>query len=152
MADLKKMIAFPMLAAFSLLLCPSATAATNATNEDMMFINYHIHIGNDLPYDMPPGYPSLNLHCRSSHRDIGLKAMLPGEDYTFDTKVDLFATTRFSCYAQWLEGKQQYFTAFRARRDEHRCRKYHNSCLWSVRDDGIYFSDDNSNWFNTYPW
>ncbi|GMI87896.1 hypothetical protein like AT3G24060 [Hibiscus trionum] len=147
---LKKIIAFPILAAtFSLLLCLSAAAVTN---EDMMFINYHIHIGNDLPNDLPAGFPSLNLHCRSADRDIGGRAMLSGEDYSFDTKVDLIATTLFYCNAEWVRGKQQYFNAFVAKRDEHRCRNYHNSCLWSVRQDGIYFSDDNLTWYNAYPW
>ncbi|GMI87897.1 hypothetical protein like AT3G24060 [Hibiscus trionum] len=144
------MMAFPILAAaFSLLLYPLATAVIN---EDMMFINYHIHIVNDLPNDLPPGIPSLNIHCKSADRDIGEKAMFSRDDYEFDTKVNLFATTLFFCNAKWLEGKQQCFNAFKARRDEHRCRKYHNSCLWSVREDGIYFSDDNVNWVNAYPW
>ncbi|KAE8698834.1 putative Leucine-rich repeat receptor-like protein kinase family protein [Hibiscus syriacus] len=148
MADLKLIIAFPILASISLLY-PSAIAAIN---EDMVFINYHIHIVNDLPNDMPPGVPPLKIHCKSGDRDIGEMPMFPHDDYQFDTKVDWFATTLFFCSVDWLEGKQQSFDAFVARRDEHRCRKYHNSCLWSVREDGIYFSDDNLNWFNTYPW
>ncbi|GMI87895.1 hypothetical protein like AT3G24060 [Hibiscus trionum] len=121
-------------------------------NGDMMFINYHIHIANNLPNDLPSGTPSLNLHCKSANKDIGWKSMLPGDDYTFDTKINVFRTTLFFCYAQWVEGKQQHFNAFDAKRDERRCRTHDNSCLWSVRNDGIYFSDDNVHWVNSYPW
>ncbi|XVF65053.1 hypothetical protein PTKIN_Ptkin09bG0215500 [Pterospermum kingtungense] len=123
-----------------------------ASSEDLLFINYHIHITNDLPSDLPPGVPSqIYIHCKSRDKDIGEKPLKQHEDYTFDSKMNLFRTTLFFCHASW-EGKQMYFEAFKASRDEHRCRKYHNSCLWSVRDDGIYFSNDNSTWNNEYPW
>ncbi|XWS22408.1 hypothetical protein CRYUN_Cryun29cG0031400 [Craigia yunnanensis] len=119
-----------------------------AVNEDLLFIKYHIHIINDLS----PGVPSpLYLHCKSKNKDLGQKPMLQHQDYTWDSKINLFRTTLFFCHA-WWEGKQRYFVAFNARRDEDRCLWYHNSCLWSVRDDGFYFSNDNSTWTNEYPW
>ncbi|XP_039007864.1 S-protein homolog 18-like [Hibiscus syriacus] len=144
MADLKK-IAFPMLA-FSVLY-----PWVIAVSEDLWFINYHIHIVNDAPNDLPPGIPSLRLHCMSGDRDIGERWMLQHEDYTWDTKINLIRTTLFHCNI-WWEGKKLFFDAFKATRDERRCRKYHNSCMWSVREDGVYFSNDNSTWFNSYPW
>ncbi|OMO59741.1 Plant self-incompatibility S1 [Corchorus olitorius] len=119
--------------------------------EDLLFIKYHIHITNDLPSDLPPGVPYLELHCKSKTKDLGLKKMLRHDDYSWDTKINYWRTTLFFCNAFW-EGKQRYFEAFKATRDEHRCRVYHNSCMWSVRDDGIYFSKDNSTWKNAYPW
>ncbi|KAH1091448.1 hypothetical protein J1N35_018705 [Gossypium stocksii] len=144
MVDLRQ-FAFPMLA-FSVM-HPLATAVS----EDLLFINYHIHVTNDLPSDLPPAVPSLHLHCKSKDEDLGEKVMFKHEDYSWDAKINLFRTTLFFCYA-WWEGKQQYFEAFKATRDEHRCRIYHNSCLWSVREDGIYFSKDSLTWYNEYPW
>ncbi|KAK8548027.1 hypothetical protein V6N12_060954 [Hibiscus sabdariffa] len=144
MADLKKIV-FTMLA-FSILY-----PMVIAVSEDLLFINYHIHIGNHVLNDLPPGTPSLRVRCKSGDRDIGEKWMFPQEDYTWDTKINLFRTTLFSCDVFW-EGKQQNFEAFNALRDEHRCRKFHNSCLWSVREDGIYSSNDNADWLNIYPW
>ncbi|GMI64493.1 hypothetical protein like AT3G24060 [Hibiscus trionum] len=144
MADLKKILC-SMLALS--VLYPFVTAVS----EDLLFINYHIHITNDVPTDLPPGIPPLLVHCKSGDRDIGEKKMFPHDDYTWDTKINLIRTTLFFCNI-WWEGRQRYIEAFNALRDEHRCRVYHNSCLWSVRDDGIYFSNDNSNWYNEYPW
>ncbi|XVF38084.1 hypothetical protein REPUB_Repub20aG0067400 [Reevesia pubescens] len=124
-----------------------------AVNEDLLFIKCHIHIYNDLPSDLPPNpeTPSLYLHCKSKDKDLGAKAMLQHQDYTWDSRINYFRTTLFFCHV-WWEGKQTYFESFHALRDEHRCRKYHNSCLWSVRDDGVYFSNNNSTWSNEYPW
>ncbi|KAL4324492.1 hypothetical protein GQ457_11G020060 [Hibiscus cannabinus] len=117
---------------------------------DMLLINYHIHITNNLPLEN--NVPTLLLHCRSKDDDLGERAMYVGDDYKWDAKINVRHTTLFSCNAQWTKGKQRHFDAFTASRDEERCQKYHNSCLWSVRSDGIYFSNDNSTWNNAYPW
>ncbi|GMI77459.1 hypothetical protein like AT3G24060 [Hibiscus trionum] len=145
-----KIIVFPMLlAAISVLPYPWALAAS----KDTLFKNYHIHITNDLPlFHSPPDKPQFYLHCKSGDRDIGDKAMLKGDDYTFDTKVNLIRSTLFFCNARWVNYKEMTFDAFRAHRDEDRCEEYHNSCLWSVRSDGIYFSNNNVDWANEYPW
>ncbi|KAK8614345.1 hypothetical protein V6N13_122705 [Hibiscus sabdariffa] len=58
--------------------------------------------------------------------------MYVGDDYKWDAKVNVQHTTLFSCNAQWTKGKQRHFDAFTASRDEERCQKYHNSCLWST--------------------
>ncbi|KAK8704846.1 hypothetical protein V6N13_048458 [Hibiscus sabdariffa] len=145
MGDLRKMVWL------MLTICVLLYPLVSAVSEDLLFVNYHIHITSDVPSDLPPGIPSLRVHCKSGDRDIGEKELFQHEDYTWDTKIDLFRTTLFFCNI-WWEGKQQTIVAFKALRDEHRCRKHHNSCLWSVRDDGIYFSNDNSYWYNAYPW
>ncbi|OMO53007.1 Plant self-incompatibility S1, partial [Corchorus capsularis] len=74
--------------------------------EDLLFIKYHIHITNDLPSDLPPGVPYLELHCKSKNKDLGLKKMLRHDDYTWDTKINYWRTTLFFCNAFW-EGKQR---------------------------------------------
>ena len=141
MANLKE-IFFPMLA-FCFLYPLGFTVS-----EDRLFMNYHIHIINDLP----PNVPSVVfLHCKSKNRDIGQKSILLHQDYTWDSTINLTRTTLFFCQV-WWDVKKRYFVAFKANRDEVRCRKYHNSCMWSVRGDGIYFSNNNSTWTNEYPW
>ncbi|GMI77462.1 hypothetical protein HRI_001415400 [Hibiscus trionum] len=99
MADLK-IIVFPLLlVAISVLPYPRTLAASL----DTLFKNYHIHIVNNLPlFHSPPDVPQFYLHCKSGDRDIGDKAMLKGDDYTFDTKVNLFRTTLFSCNSRWV--------------------------------------------------
>ncbi|KAK8998525.1 hypothetical protein V6N11_083913 [Hibiscus sabdariffa] len=120
---------------------------------DTLLITYHIHITNNLPLESPANdVPTLRLHCRSKDDDLGERAMFVGDDYTWNAKVNVLRTTLFSCNAQWTKGKQRHFDAFTASRDEERCQKYHNSCMWSVRRDGIYFSNNNSTWINEYPW
>ncbi|KAK8618241.1 hypothetical protein V6N13_132241 [Hibiscus sabdariffa] len=140
-----KSVALPLLLAFSLLLLPFA--------ESVWFFNYHIHVRNDLPsHNSPPHQPNLLLHCKSKKRDIGDRPMTTGQDYTWDTKINFFRTTLFFCNARWVGHKSRIFDAFVAVIDEDRCSKYHSSCMWSVRADGIYFSHNNATWFNEYPW
>ncbi|KAK8501910.1 hypothetical protein V6N13_023308 [Hibiscus sabdariffa] len=93
------------------------------------FYNYHIHIRNDLPLPM-----------------------LKGQDYTWDTKINFLHTTLFFCNARWVGRKRMSFDAFTVGRDEQRCLHYHNSCMWSVREDGIYFSQNNATWEYSYRW
>ncbi|KAK8992245.1 hypothetical protein V6N11_048334 [Hibiscus sabdariffa] len=140
-----KGIALLLLLAFCLLHLPFA--------ESEWFFNYHIHIRNDLPLlDSPPNEPNLLLHCKSKKRDIGSKALFQGQDYTWDTKINFFRTILFFCHTVWVGHKNRYFDAFIAGRDEHRCLEYHNSCMWSVREHGIYFSENNLTWHNEFHW
>ncbi|GMI77460.1 hypothetical protein like AT3G24060 [Hibiscus trionum] len=144
MANIKG-IALPLLLAFSVVHFPIAESA--------WLIHYHIHVRNDLPLiNTPPGRPNLFLHCKSKDKDVGDRPMAIGQDYTWDTMINLLQTTLFFCNARWTGRKRITFNAFEAMRDETRCMKYRNSCMWSVRRDGIYFSGDNSTWKNEYPW
>ncbi|TYJ17551.1 hypothetical protein E1A91_A09G059300v1 [Gossypium mustelinum] len=146
MFNLKEMLLPLMLA-----LCIMYPLAFSVS-EDILLINYHIHIINDLPLEPPTNVPSLNLHCKSKDKDLGERAMFQHQDYAWDSKINLFRTTLFFCNARWRNKKQRYFEAFKATRDEDRCLDYHFSCIWSVRYDGIYFSSDNYTWTMQYPW
>lgn len=120
--------------------------AFDVVSEDRMFIYYHIHITNDLPSNS-----ILVLHCKSKNRDLGQTSLSLRQDFTFKTEINAWRTTLFFCHVTW-DVKQRYFEGFRATRDEYRCKKLQHSCMWSVRGDGIYFSNDNSTWTNEYPW
>ncbi|KAE8724897.1 putative Leucine-rich repeat receptor-like protein kinase family protein [Hibiscus syriacus] len=124
-----------------------------AIAEDILWVNYHIHITNDLPMsESESGEPSLYMHCKYKNKDLGEKGMIQHEDYTWDTKINLFRTTLFFCHAVWVNHKERHFVAFKATRDENQCMVYHFSCLWMAREDGIYFSKDQFVWTNAYPW
>ncbi|TYH01603.1 hypothetical protein ES288_A09G072300v1 [Gossypium darwinii] len=129
MFNLKEMLLPLMLA-----LCIMYPLAFSVS-EDILLINYHIHIINDLPLEPPTN-----------------RAMFQHQDYAWDSKINLFRTTLFFCNARWRNKKQRYFEAFKATRDEDRCLDYHFSCIWSLRYDGIYFSSDNYTWTMQYPW
>ncbi|KAK8992244.1 hypothetical protein V6N11_048333 [Hibiscus sabdariffa] len=144
MGNLKN-VALPLLLAFSLLYLPFA--------EGDWFINYHIHVTNDLSLlNSSAGKPNLFLYCKSKNKDLGDRAMVKGQDYTWDTKINFLWTTLFFCNARWEGHKNITFDAFKAKRDEQRCLQYHHSCMWSVREDGIYFNKNNATWYNSYRW
>ncbi|KAK8985250.1 hypothetical protein V6N11_068517 [Hibiscus sabdariffa] len=107
MGNLKR-VALSLLFTFFVLRLPFA--------ESDWFINYHIHVTNDLPLlNLPPNQPNFFLHCRSKNKDIGQRAMVKGKDYTWDTKVNFLRTTLFFCRAQWVGRKTIRFDAFVAR-------------------------------------
>lgn len=120
---------------------------TSTHQEDVLVSTYHVCIINDMPSDPPP----LTVHCKSGDDDIGSKDLLLHEEYRWSFRVNFWETTLFFCSARWGGGKRTYIDAFVAIRDERRCRK-NRYCLWSVREDGFYFSNDNSTWRNQHPW
>ncbi|KAK8575374.1 hypothetical protein V6N13_033376 [Hibiscus sabdariffa] len=70
-----KSVAIPLLLEVSILHLPFAESA--------WFLNYHIHVTDDLPLlNSPPGKPNLFLCCKSKNNDIGDRAMVKGQDYT----------------------------------------------------------------------
>ncbi|PON40380.1 Self-incompatibility protein [Parasponia andersonii] len=112
-----------------------------------LMTKYHIHVINDLPEFSS----TLFVHCKSGDSDKGTKDLSWHEEYVWGTRINFFRTTLYYCYLQWRGVKERYIEAFKAKRDEIRCekRKY---CLWLVRKNGVYFSNDNSSWFLEYPW
>ncbi|PON66091.1 Self-incompatibility protein [Trema orientale] len=112
-----------------------------------MVTKYHIHVINDLPESST----KLSVHCKSGDDDKGMQELSWNEEYVWGTRINFFRTTLYFCYIQWLGVKERYFVAFKAKRDEVRCEKMKN-CLWRVRRNGVYFSNDNSTWFMEYPW
>lgn len=106
-----------------------------------VFVMRHVHIINNMSGD-------LKLHCQSKNNDLGAKILHPGEEQILRFKVNIWKTTLFYCLAQrpW---QFKIFNAFEAHRDELRCG---GQCYWSVRDDGFYFSNDDTTWDRDYTW
>ncbi|KAK9288777.1 hypothetical protein L1049_017241 [Liquidambar formosana] len=112
----------------------------------MLGTRYHISISNDIRNDTVP----LSVRCKSKTEDLGMRTLFPGGVYFFSTKIDFFRTRLYFCFNVWGQ-KSRYIEAFKATRDEKRCL-YKSYFFWSAREDGFYFSRDNSTWVNEYPW
>lgn len=114
--------------------------------EDSMLTKYHIHIINDLPENSST--TTLLVHCKSADKDLGFKEVGVHEEFVWMTRVNFFRTTLYFCFTKWGV-KERYIVAFKAKRDQVHCKKF---CLWLGREDGFYFSSDNTTWTIAYPW
>ncbi|CAK7329210.1 unnamed protein product [Dovyalis caffra] len=130
-----------LAATFYLLSCQISIA----TEDDFLWIWHHIYITNDLPGDP---LKKLMVHCKDKTKDLGVHYLSQKEVFHFKASIDFFRRRLYFCNMQW-NGKQTYIEAFKAKRDEDRCRKH---CMWSVREDGFYFSNGNGNWNKEYQW
>ncbi|KAD4384139.1 hypothetical protein E3N88_24307 [Mikania micrantha] len=90
----------------------------------------------------------LVIWCASVQEgDIGGRALQEGDDYTWDTRLSIWRRTPgYSCTIKW-DGIRKKFEAF----DEvSRCGSL-RKCSWLVKEDGFYFSNDESNWGHEKP-
>ncbi|KAI3459603.1 hypothetical protein Pfo_016266 [Paulownia fortunei] len=112
------------------------------TNYDVRIIN-GFSSNSSLP---------LILWCVSQDRgDIGGRALQERDDYSWTVKTSLlWSSSRFVCTMKW-DGKRKKFEAFRESRDRYRCGAC-RQCLWLVKEDGFYFSNDGVNWIKDFPW
>ncbi|KAG5227914.1 Multi antimicrobial extrusion protein [Salix suchowensis] len=131
-----------VFAAFSLII-PSQLSF--AAEENLLWAWHHVYITNDLPGDPSK---TLMVHCKDKNKDLGIKYLSQKQVFHFRAQIDLLRKNLFFCNMQW-NGKQAHMDSFSAKRDENRCRKH---CMWSVREDGFYFSRGNSRWDREYQW
>ncbi|XP_057783592.1 S-protein homolog 31-like [Salvia miltiorrhiza] len=83
--------------------------------------------------------------------DIGGRALQERDDYSWSVKVGpLWSSARFVCTLKW-DAKRRKFDAFRASRDRYRCG-HGGQCLWLVKEDGFYFSNDGATWIKNFAW
>ncbi|KAI3746841.1 hypothetical protein L6452_09283 [Arctium lappa] len=86
--------------------------------------------------------------------DMGGRALQESDDYSWNVKVTFWKSissdTAFSCTMKW-DQKRKKFEAFRVHRDRSRCGVL-RKCLWLVKEDGFYFSNDEHNWVKEFSW
>ncbi|KAL3634411.1 hypothetical protein CASFOL_021465 [Castilleja foliolosa] len=115
----------------------------NTTNYDVRIIN-----GFSNNSSMP-----LVVWCVSYDAgDIGGRALQERDDYSWiveDASI-FWGSSRFDCTMKW-ESKRVKFEAFRASRDRYRCGAL-RQCIWLVKEDGFYFSNDGVNWIKDFSW
>ncbi|KAJ8436633.1 hypothetical protein Cgig2_029879 [Carnegiea gigantea] len=127
----------------------------NATN--ILFVRYHVHITNDF-FDQSV---ALLVQCKSGGgKDLGLHTLKQHEQFEWSFKMDVWRRTRYTCLAQQspvtiaqhIYLKSKNFTAFKPSREEYGCLPSAH-CYWSIREQGFFFSSDNSTWGDPiYTW
>ncbi|CAL5419849.1 unnamed protein product [Camellia sinensis] len=119
---------------FHLLLLCSTTMGGDA-----LFPTYEVHIINDLPTN---SHFFLLVRCQSKDDDFGMHKLESGEEFYWRFKPNIIKTTLFFCHFYW-DTKDAIFNVYDRKLDDDYCCKF-NTCYWSVRDDGFYFSGDNT--------
>ncbi|GAB4843703.1 hypothetical protein Ancab_013668 [Ancistrocladus abbreviatus] len=97
----------------------------------------------------------LVIWCASKDSDMGGRALQEGDDYSWSLETKLFTwiigdDENIFCTMKW-DGRRKKFDAFRVSRDSHRCSPL-RLCLWLVKEDGFYFSNDGKNYFKDFSW
>lgn len=130
--------------ALSLTICFQTAAL--AFDENRILFTYRVHIIDNLP----TSNPKLSVHCKSKDDDLGDKILTPNQEFSWKFKINIWGTTLFYCDAQWGT-RRKHFDAFVVTRDERRCQRP-LLCLWSIRENGFYFSNNNVTWSSEYLW
>ncbi|CAA0810131.1 Plant self-incompatibility protein S1 family [Striga hermonthica] len=84
--------------------------------------------------------------------DIGGRALQERDDYSWDVEPSAFWTRdhEFVCTVKW-DRTRKSFKAFDGSRDRYKCGP-RRLCLWMVKEDGFYFSNDGIRWIKDFPW
>lgn len=107
---------------------------------------FTVHIMNGMSQNTDP----VNVHCKSGDSDLGLRTLGQGVEFDFRFKTRVVGTTLYFCSWYW-DSKRASFDVFRDDREALHCVKTAN-CYWKAREDGFYFSVDNSNWVKRNNW
>ncbi|CAI9290529.1 unnamed protein product [Lactuca saligna] len=111
-------------------------------------IRYHVRVVNGFTNNS--SLP-LIIWCASQDGDIGGRALQEGDDFSWNTRHSFWTSTpAFSCTMKWDQIRKK-FKAFQIHRDRSRCG-VSRKCLWLVREDGFYFSNDEYNWVKDFSW
>lgn len=86
--------------------------------------------------------------------DMGSRPLQEGDDFSWNVKITFWklisSANAFSCTMKW-DQRRKKFEPFRERRDRSRCGAV-RKCLWLVKEDGFYFSNDENNWVKDFTW
>ncbi|XP_022143852.1 S-protein homolog 74-like [Momordica charantia] len=100
---------------------------------------WNVHIVNKLNNDV------LAVHCKSKDNDLRYQRLVPGADFHWSFRVNVWGTTLFWCNLQkssayasfdtfWPESKNQWL--------RYRCTdRTKGNCIWTAKDDGIYLKN-----------
>ncbi|PWA92206.1 Plant self-incompatibility S1 [Artemisia annua] len=117
-------------------------------------ITYQVSVVNGLSNNSSLPLVIWCNNVDDAYSDIGGRALQEGDDFSWNVRVTLWkyisSTNVFSCTMKW-DQKRKKFEAFWLRRDESRCGVL-RKCVWLVKEDGFYFSNDESNWVREFTW
>ena len=95
----------------------------------------------------------LVIWCASSERDMGGRALQEGDDYSWSLETKFWGgghESNIFCTMKW-DRRRKRFDALRVSRDCRRCSPS-KLCLWLVKEDGFYFSNDGKNYHKDFAW
>lgn len=104
----------------------------SSPNVVLPFLPKHVVIVNKLVTRA-----AIVVHCRNKGKDLGARAILPGERFGFKFRVNLRKTTTYTCIFSW-PGNTRRFDIFRADRDDSSKSKYQvcYECIWYIFEQG----------------
>lgn len=102
--------------------------------------HYYIHLVNNLSSNKV-----MLVHCKSKDDDLGVHNIPVGQQYDMDIVPNIWGGTLFWCYVASDNNSHASFDAFKDRAElTDFCDSpftKHTTCVWNVKDDGIYFVD-----------
>lgn len=94
----------------------------------------------------------LVIWCASQDGDIGGRALQEGDDYTWETALSFWTSTpSYFCTMKWDQTRKK-FEAFKVHQEKKPRLGSFRKCLWLVKEDGFYFSNDEFNWVKDFSW
>uniref|UniRef100_A0A7N0V2T5 S-protein homolog n=1 Tax=Kalanchoe fedtschenkoi TaxID=63787 RepID=A0A7N0V2T5_KALFE len=106
---------------------------------------YHVRITNG--FSSNSSLP-LIIWCSSERDELGSLALQEGDDFSWSLKSNFLGTVgghQYTCTMKW-DLRRRSFVAFSGGRGESR------KCLWLVKEDGFYFSEDEVSWKKKFSW
>lgn len=97
--------------------------------------------------NMKSGQP-LFLHCKSKDDDLGVHKLRAGQQFSWKFRENIVQSTLFWCYMRSNHGHiagEVFWTNSIYAWLSYRCGN--QTCVWSVRDDGLYLKDAIQNKF-----
>ncbi|KAK9740660.1 hypothetical protein RND81_03G051800 [Saponaria officinalis] len=94
--------------------------------------------------------PTLYIHCKDKHKDLGTYVVEWGETYKFEIYKSFWGRTWYYCGVKF-DNILHRFDIFFQRRDDVFCDP---DCYWIIKDDGpcsIYYRR-HSNFTRCFPW
>ncbi|XP_028763943.1 S-protein homolog 5-like [Neltuma alba] len=134
-----------LLMASSSLLFVVSKGAPSYSEKISLIPKRHVRITNDLGEGRV-----LNIHCKSKDDDLGIHNLSFHSTFEWEFRSNAFAAiTLFYCDMWWGNHVKGSFDVYRATRDDNKC----TDCKWSIRTDGWYWFDAETNkWDLMYRW
>ncbi|KAJ0013529.1 hypothetical protein Pint_21529 [Pistacia integerrima] len=121
--------------------------ASTFANKVSFCWKFRVHIINALSHDND----NLIIHCYSLDDDLGEHNLRVGDEFTFKFGRHVILTTRFWCDMKYGSDHSKTIDVFTENIGDKYCC-HTNKCFWSIREDGIYFSNNNQSWVKWYDW
>lgn len=133
---------------FTLFIVFRASAASEK-RKCILSSRFEVRVVNNI--DVPNSVP-IYLHCLSGDNDLGTHVLYKNQEFNWNFCEKIIGgTTLFHCHIVWSV-RDARFDAFNS---DHRDRCIRSKvCYWAAKNDGIYFTGDNSTKSLTkmYPW